>query len=173
MRRKWKATGGSFLRTNRPSKDRPSHARIRTRLETPAAPFWGETWFWEQVTYVLLCLGPAMVASYLVLVAKGPVTQRDMVLLLGTAAGQFIAQKTRSAAARQAALVKVSRVSIPEIRCSPKIKRWAALGQVLGAFMSTATAPTLWHVPSIVWALFAYEWWRGYREERKTRNGGL
>lgn len=168
MRRKWKAMGGSFLRTNRLTKDRPSHARVRARLETPAAPFWGETWFWEQVAFVLTCLGPAMVASYLVLVAKGPVTQRDMALLVGTAAGQLIAQKVRSAAARQVALLKRSAIEVPEVRCSPKIKRWAALGQVLGAFMSTATAPTWWHLPSILWALFVYDLWRGHREARKN-----
>jgi len=167
MRRKWKSAGGSFLRTNRSTKDRPSHARVRTQIETPESPFWGETWFWEQVVYVLLCLGPAMVASYMLLAAKGRVTQRDMVLLIGTAAVQFIAQKTRSAAARQAALLKRSLVEVPEVRCSPKIKRWAATGQVLGAFMSVATSPTWWHVPSILWALFLYDAWRAYREGRK------
>lgn len=158
---------GSFLRTTRPSTGRPSYTRLR--IETPAAPFWGETWFWEQTIYVLLFLGPAMLASYATLAAKGLVTQRDMVLLLGTALSQFIAQKTRSAAARQAALLKRSLVEVPEVRCSPKIKRWAALGQVLGAFLSMATAPTWWHVPSIVWALFAYDLWRGYREGRKSQ----
>jgi hypothetical protein len=140
---------------------------LRVPLETPAAPVWRETWFWEQVVYVLLCLGPAMVASYLVLATKGPVTKRDMVLLVGMALGQFIAQKVRSAASRQAALVKRSSLTIPEIRCSPKIKRWAAIGQVLGAFMSTATAPTWWHIPSVFWAVFAYELWRSHREARK------
>ena len=166
-RRKWKATDGSFLRTNRPLKDRHSHACVRAQLETPESPFWGETWFWEQVSYVLTCLGPAMIASYLVLVAKGPLTLRDGVLLLGTALGQFIAQKTRSAAARQSALLRRSLVAVPEVRCSPKIKRWAAIGQVLGAFMSTATAPTWWHLPSILWALFLYDAWRLHREARK------
>ena len=109
-----------------------------------------------------------MVASYLVLAAKGPVMQRDMALLLGTALSQFIAQKVRSAAARQAALVKRMGFAMREIRCSPKIKRWAALGQVLGAFMSTATAPTWWHLPSVLWALFVYDAWRSHREARKN-----
>ena len=162
---------GSFLRTNRATTGRPSYTRLR--LETPAAPFWGETWFWEQAFYVALCLGPAMIASHAVLASKGHVAQRDMVLLLCSALSQFIAQKTRSAASRQVALLQRSLVEVPEVRCSPKIKRWAALGQVLGAFLSMATAPTWWHVPSIVWALFAYDWWRGYREGRKQRNGGL
>ena len=154
--------------TKRESKPMTTNDKKLQMLETSPAPLWRETWFWEQIAYVLLCLGPAMVASYLVLASKGPVTQRDMTLLLGTALSQFIAQKVRSAAARQAALVKVARVAIPEIRCSPKIKRWAALGQVLGAFMSTATAPTWWHLPPVLWALFVYDLWRGHREARKN-----
>ena len=140
---------------------------MSTGKQTPAAPFYRETWFWEQVVYVFLCLGPAVIASYLVLAAKGPLTPRDSVLLTGTALGQFIAQKTRSAAARQDALLKRSVIEVPEIRCSPKIKRWAAIGQVLGAFMSTATVPTWWHLPSILWALLLYDAWRLHREARK------
>lgn len=158
---------GSFLRTNRTITGRPSYTRLR--LETPAAPFLRETWFWEQAFYVALCLGPAMIASHAVLAAKGIVTQRDMILLLCSAMSQFIAQKTRSAASRQVALLQRSLVEVPEVRCSPKIKRWAATGQVLGAFMSVATSPTWWHLPSVLWALFAYDWWRGYREGRKNQ----
>lgn len=142
----------------------PSHL---VPLETPAAPFWRETWFWEQVVYVLLFLGPAMAASWISLAAKGPLSARDIVLLAGTALSQLVAQKARSAAARQVALAKRAKVVPPEIRCAPKVKRWTQAGQVLGAFLSVATSPTWWHVPSVLWALFLYDAWRAHREARK------
>ena len=56
-------------------------------------PFWRETWFYEQVFYVLVCLTPAMLASLQMLASKGPVSTRDVVLLVGTMLGQFLAQK--------------------------------------------------------------------------------
>jgi hypothetical protein len=144
----------------------PRHLRP---VETPAAPFWGETWFWEQVTYVLVCLGPAMAASYLALAAKGHVGTRDIVLFVGTALSQFIAQKVRSVSSRQAALLKRLNFPLREVRCAPKVKRWAQAGQVLGAFLSVATAPSWWHLPSILWALFVYDLWRNHRESRKRQ----
>lgn len=151
--------------------------RIRTDLkvpeaflETPAAPFWRETWFWEQVVYVLLFLGPTMVASWMSLAAKGPLSARDVVLLVGSGLAQFVAQKARSASSRQAALAKRAKVVTPEIRCAPKVKRWTQAGQVLGAFLSVATSPTWWHVPSVLWALFLYDAWRTHREARKNQN---
>jgi hypothetical protein len=91
-------------------------------------PFWRETWFYEQIVYVLVCLTPAMLASWHSLASKGPLTTRDAVLLVGT---------------------------------------------VLGAFMSVATAPTWWHLPSILWATFAYDLWRNHREARKDRKPEL
>jgi hypothetical protein len=147
---------------------RALYQRAKKRdLETPPAPFWGETWFWEQLTYMLVCLGPAMAASYLALAAKGHVSARDVVLLVGTAIGQFIAQKVRSVSSRQAALLKRLNFPLREVRCAPVVKRWSQAGQVLGAFMAVATAPTWWHVPSLIWALFAYDLWRAHREGRK------
>ena len=50
-------------------------------------PFWVETWFYEQLVYVLVCLSPAMLASWQLLAAKGPITTRDTVLLVGTMLG--------------------------------------------------------------------------------------
>lgn len=140
---------------------------VKSMPETPPAPFWRETWFWEQVAYVLVCLSPAMTASLLMLAAKGPMSTRDVVLLVGSALAQFIAQKGRSVATRQAALLKRLNFPMREVRCAPKVKRWTQAGQVLGAFMAVATAPTWWHLPSIVWALFAYDLWRNHREGRK------
>jgi hypothetical protein len=149
---------------------RALYQRAKKRdLETPPAPFWGETWFWEQVAYVLVCLGPAMVASYLLLAAKGTAGPRDLVLLGGSGLAQFIAQKGRSVATRQAALLKRLNFPLREVRCAPKVKRWTQAGQVLGAFMAVATAPTWWHVPSLIWALFAYDLWRAHREARKRQ----
>lgn len=138
-------------------------------IETPAAPFWNETWFWEQVVYVLVCLGPAMAASYLALAAKGAVGARDVVLLIGTGLSQFMAQKARSVAARQTALIARMKHPVREVRCAPTMKRWIQAGQVLGAFLAVATAPTWWHLPSIIWAVFAYDLWRSYREARKNQ----
>lgn len=135
--------------------------------ESPHAPFYRETWFWEQVAYVLVCLVPATIASNMLLMAKGPISSRDMVLLAGMVLSQFIAQKARSVASRQAALLKRRGMYIPEVRCAPKMKRWIQAGQVLSAFLAMATAPTWWHVPSILWAVFGYDIWRSYREERK------
>lgn len=152
----------------------PMHPQCRSvaqppNLETPTAPFWRETWFWEQVVYVLLFLGPATVASYLSLAAKGSLSARDVVFLVGTALSQFVAQKARSAASRQAALAKRAKIVTPEIRCASKVKRWTQAGQVLGAFLSVATSPTWWHVPSVLWALFLYNAWRTHREAAKSR----
>lgn len=138
-------------------------------VESPHAPFWRETWFWEQCVYVLLCLGPAMFGSYLVLAAKGPIAPRDAVLLVGTVLGQFLAQKARSVASRQAALLKGRGIFVPEVRCAPTMRKWIAAGQVLGAFMAMATAPTWWHVPSVMWAVVGYDLWRAHREARKER----
>ena len=132
-------------------------------------PFWRETWFYEQIVYVLVCLTPAAFASWHLLASKGPLTTRDAVLLVGTMLGQFLAQKARSVASRQSALLKGRGVYVPEVRCAPEMRKWIAAGQVLGAFMSVATAPTWWHLPSILWAAFAYDLWREYREARKLR----
>ncbi len=132
-------------------------------------PFWAETWFYEQLVYVLVCLAPAAFASWQLLAAKGPITTRDAVLLVGTMLGQFLAQKARSVATRQGALLKCRGIFVPEVRCAPEMRKWIAAGQVLGAFMAVATAPTWWHLPSILWAVFAYDCWRNYREARKLR----
>jgi hypothetical protein len=138
-------------------------------LETPEEPWWRETWFWEQFVYALLFLGPAMAASYLALAAKGAVGVRDVVLLVLAALSQFIAQKARSVATRQTALTARMKYPLREVRCAPKVKRWTQAGQVLGAFLAVATAPTWWHLPSIIWALFAYDLWRSHRETRKNQ----
>ena len=132
-------------------------------------PFWRETWFYEQIVYVLVCLTPAAFASWHLLASKGPLTTRDAVLLVGTMLGQFLAQKARSVATRQSALLKCRGVYVPEVRCAPEMRKWIAAGQVLGAFMSVATAPTWWHLPSILWAVIAYDLWRNHRETRKLR----
>jgi hypothetical protein len=138
-----------------------------TTYETTAAPFWRDTWFWEQLTYVLCCLTPAYVASYAALAAKGPVSARDFAFLALSALLQLVAQKARSAASRQAAMLTRRGVYVPEIRCSPAIKRWTQAGQVLGAFVSVATAPSWWHVPGVLWAAVLYDLWRAHREARK------
>lgn len=167
MKRRLKLVQGSALRKRT---GLPSSAAIRVRgsFETPEAKIWGETWFWEQLIYVLACLLPASLASYYALTAKGAVGARDIVLLVGTSLAQFVAQKARSAASRQAALIKRMDHAVPEVRCAPKVKRWTQAGQVLGAFLSMATAATWWHVPSVLWALFAYDAWRAHREARKV-----
>lgn len=139
--------------------------------KTNDQPIWRETWFWEQAVYILVCLLPATIASNMLLAAKGPPSTRDMVLLVGTILGQFLAQKARSVASRQSALLKGRGVYVPEVRCAPTMRKWIAAGQVLGAFMSVATAPTWWHLPSVIWAVFGYDLWRAHREQRKTRTG--
>jgi hypothetical protein len=139
-------------------------------LETPESPFYRETWFWEQVTYVLTCLLPALVASWFALAAKVAVATRDVVLLIGSTLSQFIVQKARSVAARQVALLgrhKARGLLVPEVQCASKVKLWTHAGQVLGAFLATASAPSWWHMPSILWALFVYDLWRNHREARK------
>ena len=77
---------GTIVYSGRRSNESESVATVRhtyvertyaTRLETPDAPFYHETWFWEQVVYVLLCLVPASLASYVQLATKGPVGVRD------------------------------------------------------------------------------------------------
>ncbi len=141
-------------------------------LETPHEPFWRETWFYEQLCYAVL-LGLATWKSYELLATKGPVGPRDLVLLGGSFLGQFIAQKARSAAARQAALIKRSKHVVPEVRCSPKIKRWSQAGQVLMMFMGIATSPSWAHVPLVIWSLFAYDAWRAWREKRKDERAEL
>jgi hypothetical protein len=137
-------------------------------LETPYAPMWRETWFYEQLLFVFL-LAIAGCASWQLLASKGPVSTRDAFLLVLSLFGQFIAQKARSASARQTALAKRASFVAPEVRCASKIKRWTTLGQVLGSFMGVATAPSWAHVPLVIWSVFAYDLWRGYREARKDR----
>lgn len=148
----------------------PVTAPLPVALETPHEPFWKETWFYEQCVYVIL-LSVAVYGSYSLLSAKGPVSPRDIVLLAGSTTLQFVAQKTRSAATRQAALdQKIKKIGGPKqqaIRCAAKIKFWSHVGQVLGAFMGVATAPSRWHLPLVLWGLFIYSAWRAYRENKK------
>ena len=132
-------------------------------------PFWRETWFYEQIAYLLVCLAPAAFASWQLLATKGPVSTRDTVLLVGTMLGQFLAQKARSVATRQSALLKCRGIFVPEVHCAPEMRKWIAAGQVVGAFMSVATAPTWWHLPSVIWAAVAYDLWRNHRETRKLQ----
>ena len=88
-------------------------------------PFWRETWFYEQIAYLLVCLAPAAFASWQLLATKGPVTTRDTVLLVGTMLGQFLAQKARSVATRQSALLKCRGIFVPEVRCAPEMRgKW-------------------------------------------------
>lgn len=137
-------------------------------LETPEGPIWRDTWFYEQLVFVVLLL-IAGYSSWQLLAAKGPVSTRDAFLLGLSLLSQFIAQKVRSAAARQAALAKRAKFVPPEVRCAAKVKRWAQAGQVLGAFMGVATAPSWAHVPLVIWAVVAYDLWREHREARKDR----
>lgn len=141
---------------------------MNTNLETPEAPMWRETWFWEQVVFGFL-LGLAGWSSLVLLQSKGPITTRDAFLLVLSLLLQFTAQKARSAAARQTALAKRAKFVAPEVRCASKIKRWTTLGQVLGSFMGVATSPSWAHVPLVIWSVFAYDLWRSYREARKDR----
>lgn len=137
----------------------------RPREERPIA---SETWFWEQIVHALLVLGAA-IGSIAIARSKGPIAARDVFLLIVGSVGQIVAQKQRSFSTRQAALEKRLKHERPLLRCERNKLRqptWAAIGQVLGAFTSIAAAPSLLHLPLLLWATF-YGAWRAHRERRK------
>jgi hypothetical protein len=135
-------------------------------LETPHAPPWRETWFYEQLVHGALVINAGL-ASYELLTVRGPVAPRDLVLLGGSLATQLVTQKLRSFATRQAALEQRAGITKPRLRCARDAKRWSAIAQVLGVFMGIATAPTMAHVPLVLWSLFIFGAWRAHRERRK------
>ena len=148
LNRAYCSPGGGFSDANSPNEPvgKVFTSAVATRPSGAKPPFWRETWFYEQPFYVLVCLTPAMLASWQMLATKGPITTRDTVLLVGTMLASSSRRRRGAWRPGKARCSKCRGVYVPEVRCARRCASGSPPVKCSGAFMSVATAPTWWHL---------------------------
>lgn len=103
------------------------------------------TWAWEQLALVLLAMNVEYWQTRKLL-AAGPVTIRDVLLIMGSFGLVTAAQKVRSMADRQRERNEAAGVANAPMSCAAYVARWSLVSQVLGLFVSAATSPSWAHL---------------------------